>query len=281
MEKRGFGPTGAKVPVIGQGTWNMEGDDPRSVVTALRRGLDLGMTHVDTAELYGSGEVEELVAEAIAGRRDEVFLVSKVIPTNASRRGTIQHCEQSLRRLRTDRLDCYLLHWPGSHPLDDTVSAFRELARDGKIRSWGVSNFDENELQDLLEIADADEVACNQVLYHVEERAVEHAVLPFCEEHGIAVVGYSPFGSGRFPKAQSEGGQVLESIAEARGATARQVALAFLVRHPSTFAIPKAARTKHVEDNAGAGDLSLTDEEIARIDNAFPRGPRRQGVPTM
>ena len=281
MEKRVFGPTGASVPVIGQGTWNMEGDDPRSAVAALRRGLDLGMTHVDTAELYGSGEVEELVAEALAGRRDEVFLVSKVIPTNASRRGTVQHCEQSLRRLRTDRLDCYLLHWPGSHPLEDTVSAFRALARDGKIRSWGVSNFDESQLQDLLEIADADEVACNQVLYHLEERAVEHAVLPFCEQHGIALVGYSPFGSGRFPKAQSEGGRALESVAEAHGASARQVALAFLVRHPSTFAIPKAARAKHVEDNAAAGTLSLTEEEIARIDQAFPRGARRHGVPTL
>jgi len=281
MRERTFGRTGVSVPVVGQGTWNMEHDDVRSCVAAIRRGLDLGMTHVDTAELYGSGTVEEIVAEAIDGRREGVFLVSKVVPENASRRGTLRHCEESLRRLRTDHLDCYLLHWPGRHPIEGTVTAFRELVRDGKIRAWGVSNFDESELDELLEIADADEVACNQVLYHLEERAIEHAVVPFCEAQGIALVGYSPFGSGRFPTPQSEGGRALAIIAEDRGVTARQVALAFLTRHACTFAIPKASRVAHVEENAGAGDLVLTDGEIARLDEAFPRGPRRRGVPTL
>jgi diketogulonate reductase-like aldo/keto reductase len=200
MERRAFGKSGALVPVIGQGTWQMEDDDRASCVAALRRGLDLGMTHVDTAELYGRGVVEELVAEAIEGRRDEIFLVSKVLPHNASREGTVQACERSLRRLKTDRLDCYLLHWPGDHPLAGTIRAFEDLLAAGKIRSFGVSNFDEGELREAIAIAGEGAIACNQVLYHLQERAIEHAVLPFCEAHGITVVGYSPFGSGRFPE---------------------------------------------------------------------------------
>jgi diketogulonate reductase-like aldo/keto reductase len=259
----------------------MEKDDRRQAVAALRRGLDLGMTHVDTAEMYGGGEVEKLVGEAIAGRREEVFLVSKVLPQNASRRGTLKACEQSLARLGTDRLDLYLLHWPGSHPVADTFAAFEELRAAGKIRAWGVSNFDEDGLAEALQVAGAGNIACNQVLYHLEERAIEHAVIPFCAEHGIAVVAYSPFGSGSFPEPRSPGGRVLAGIAEAHGTTPHQVALAFLTRWPMSFAIPKAADPGHAAANAAAGDLDLTADEIRRLDAAFPLGRRRKGVPTL
>lgn len=281
MERRTFGWTGIELPVIGQGTWNMERDDRASAVRALRAGLDAGMTHVDTAEMYGAGEVEELVGEAIAGRRDEVFLVSKVLPSNATRQGTIEACERSLRRLGTDRLDLYLLHWPGSHPLDETIDAFEALVQAGKIRRWGLSNFDVHELEEALAIAGEGRIACNQVLYHLQERAIEHAVVPWCERHDVAVVAYSPFGSGDFPSPRSAGGRVLEAIAAAHGASARQVALAFLVRHPSLFAIPKASDPRHVADNAKAGDLRLTDEELARIDVAFPRGAAPDELPVI
>jgi diketogulonate reductase-like aldo/keto reductase len=284
MRLRTFGPTGRQVPVIGQGTWNMERDERASAIAALRRGLDLGLTHVDTAELYGDGEVEELVGEAIAGRRHEVFLASKVLPDNASRRGTIAACDRSLARLRTDHLDLYLLHWPGSHPLGDTLAAFADLARSGKILAWGLSNFDEREVAAAVAIAvekGYGKVACNQLFYHLEERSIEHAAIPACEEHGIAVVAYSPLGSGRFPGRQSRGGRVLAEIAAAHGATPQQVALAFLLRRPSLFAIPKASRPEHVEENAAAADLELDADEVRRIDEAFPRGRRRSGVPTL
>jgi diketogulonate reductase-like aldo/keto reductase len=280
MKHRAFGPTGKEVAVVGQGTWNLE-KDAQAAVTALRRGLDLGMTHIDTAEMYGSGRVEEIVAEAIANRRAETFLVSKVLPQNASRQGTVEACERSLHRLRTDHLDLYLLHWPGRHPLADTLAAFEELRAAGKIRAWGVSNFDEVELAAAVRIAGEGKVACNQVLYHLEERAIEHAVLPFCDEHGIALVAYSPFGSGDFPAPRTPGGKVLAAIAEDHGATAHQVALAFLLRFPSLFAIPKAARAEHAAENAAAAGLRLTAEELERIDDAFPRGRRRPGVPTI
>jgi diketogulonate reductase-like aldo/keto reductase len=259
----------------------MEGDDRAGAIAALRRGLDLGMTHVDTAELYGGGEVEELVGEALAGRRDEVFLASKVLPENASRRGTVAACERSLARLRTDRLDLYLLHWPGRHPLRDTLAAFEELVRAGKVLSWGVSNFDEREAAAAVAIASEGRMACNQLLYHLEERGIEHAAIPYCEEHGIAAVAYSPLGSGRFPSARSRGGRVLAEIAAAHGATPRQVAMAFLLLRPSLFVIPKASRPEHVEENAAAGDLVLSEDEARRIDEAFPRGRRRPGVPTL
>ena len=281
MKHRIFGPTGKQVSIIGQGTWNMEKDDRRAAIAALRRGLDLGMSHIDTAEMYGDGRVEELVAEAIEGRRGEVFLVSKVLPQNASRRGTVEACERSLRRLRTDHLDCYLLHWPGRHPLRDTIAAFEELRAAGKIRAWGLSNFDEEELAEAIRIAGEGKIACNQVLYHLEERAIEHAVIPFCDEHGIAVVSYSPFGSGDFPSPHSTGGRVLAGIAAAHGATPRQIALAFLLRYPSLFAIPKAARAEHAEDNAAAAEIELTEDDLRQIDEAFPRGRRRRGVPTL
>jgi diketogulonate reductase-like aldo/keto reductase len=275
---RPFGSTGFAIPALGQGTWNLERDDRCAAIAALRAGLDAGATHIDTAEMYGSGRVEEIVAEAIAGRRDEVFLVSKVLPENASRRGTVAACERSLRRLRTDRLDGYLLHWAGEHPLADTIAAFEELAAAGKIRCFGVSNFDEDELAEAVRIAGPRRIACNQVLYHLGERRIEHAVLPFCEAHGIAVVGYSPFGSGRFPGPRSGGGRVLAEIAAKHGATPRQVALAFLVRRPSLFAIPKSSNADRAVENAGAVRLALDADEIARIEAAFPLGPRRRGV---
>ena len=281
MELRQFGPTGREVPVIGQGTWYNEDDDRRSAVAALRVGLDLGMTHIDTAEMYLSGRAEEWVAEAIEGRRDEVFLVSKVLPQHASRTGTLAACEGSLARLRTDRLDCYLLHWRGEYPLEDTIAAFEQLRRAGKILSWGVSNFDEPDLEEVREIAGPGRLTCDQVLYHLRQRAIEHAVLPWCERYGAAVVGYSPFGHGDFPGPDTEGGRLLEAIAAAHYATPRQVALRFLVRRPPLFTIPRSSNPEHAAENAEAGDLQLSDEEIALIDRAFPRGPRPPVLPTL
>ena len=259
----------------------MEHDDRHSAIAALHRGLELGMTHIDTAEMYGSGEVERLVGEVLRGKREHAFVASKVLPANASFRGVIRACEASLRRLGIAELDLYLLHWPGDHPLEDTLSAFEELRQKGKIRFWGVSNFDERELSAAVRMAGAGAVACNQVLYHLGERASEHRVIPFCEEHDIAVVAYSPFGSGDFPSSASQGGRVLDAIAAARGVTARQVALAFLVHGDALFAIPKASRVAHVLDNAGAGEIELTADELARIDEAFPRGRPRRGVPMI
>lgn len=281
MNQRPFGRTGRSVAVVGQGTWNIEKADRASAVATLRRGLDLGMNHIDTAEMYGGGLAEELVAEAIAGRRDDVFLVSKLLPENASREGTRLACERSLARLNTDRLDCYLLHWRGRHGLADTIAAFEELQRAGKILSWGVSNFDTGDLEKVVAIAGANALACNQVLYHLRQRAVEHDVIPWCEKHRVAVTAYSPFGSGRFPTSDSEGGRVLAEIARTHSAMPRQVALAFLTRHLSVFTIPKAANLAHAEENAGAGALHLTESEVGRIDHAFPRGPRQRELPTL
>ena len=279
MERHRFGPTAFDVPVIGQGTWMLDGGDRAAVVAALRRGLELGMNHIDTAEMYGDAEI--LVAEAIDGRRDEVFLVSKVLPQNASRKATIAACDRSLARLKTDHLDCYLLHWHGGHPLEDTFAAFEQLQRAGKIVSWGVSNFDVPDLDEALALVGEQRIACNQVLYHLEERAIEHAVIPWCEAHGVAVVAYSPLGHGRFPGPSTKGGRVLQEIARTHGATPRQVALRFLVQRPSVFTIPKASRPEHAAENAGAGDLPLTDAEVARIDAALPRGPRPHGLPML
>jgi diketogulonate reductase-like aldo/keto reductase len=246
----------------------------------LRRGLDLGMTHIDTAEMYGSGASEEVVAEAIAGRRDEVFLVSKVLPQHASRSGTVAACENSLARLGTDWLDCYLLHWRGSYPLEETIAGFEWLQREGKIRSWGVSNFDVADLEEAVSIAGEGTIACNQVLYHLKERSIEHAVIPWCEAHGVAVVGYSPFGhSTSFPGPGTTGGRVLSEIAAAHDATPRQVALRFLVRRPSLFTIPKASSPEHAAENAGAGDLKLTRRELELIDEAFPLDRRHRRLP--
>jgi diketogulonate reductase-like aldo/keto reductase len=275
MEQRVFGKTGVSVPVVGQGTWNME-HERKPAIAALRRGIELGMTHLDTAEMYGSGRVEELVGEAIVGLRERVFLASKALPSNASRSGAVKACERSLKRLKTDYLDLYLLHWPSSHPLEDTIAAFEELCERGLVCAWGVSNFDERELARAVSIAGPGRVACNQVLYHLGERTIEHRVLPLCAAHGVALVAYSPFGSGDFASSPE-----LDAVARARGVSVRQVALAFLTRHPVAFVIPKASRVAHVEDNAGAGDLELAPREVAQIDGAFPRGRARRGVPML
>ena len=282
MQKRQFGSSGREVAVIGEGTWFIEQGEPEVTVAALRRGLDLGMTHIDTAELYGSGAAEKLVGQAIAGRRDEVFLVSKVLPNHASRSGVIAACEASLARLGTDHLDCYLLHWRGSHPLRETIAGFEDLQRQGKILSWGVSNFDVADLEEARSIAGGGHPACNQVLYHLLERAIENAVLPWCERHGVAVVGYSPFGHrGGLPGHRTSRGRVLIEIAAAHGATARQVVLAFLVRKSSLFTIPKASNPEHTSENAAAGDLRLNEDEIARIDEAFPLDRDARALPTL
>jgi len=279
MERRRFGSTKREIAVIGQGTWYIE--HGAAAIAALRHGLDLGMTHIDTAEMYGSGAAEEVVAEAIAGRRDEIFLVSKVLPQNASRRGTILACNRSLARLNTDRLDCYLLHWRGQHPLEDTIAAFEELKSAGKILSWGVSNFDLPDLEDIRKIAGEGNLACNQVLYHLEERAIEHSVIPWCEKRGVAVVAYSPFGHGHFPGPHTTGGRVLKQIAAAHNATVRQIALRFLVRESSVFAIPKAARPEHAAENARAAEIQLTNDELAQIDEVFPLGSAPSHLPML
>jgi diketogulonate reductase-like aldo/keto reductase len=276
MRLRRFGSTRREVAVVGQGSWRSEESSAADAVAALRRGLDLGMTHIDTAEMYGSGAAEKIVGHAIAGRRDEVFLVSKVLPSHARKRATIAACESSLARLKTDRLDCYLLHWPSQYPLEETIEAFEALAMSGKILSWGVSNFDVDGLEQVLALAGKGHPACNQVLYHLEERAIEHKVLPWCREHGAAVVAYTPYGqSARAFDPNTKHGRVLHEIAAAHAATARQVALAFLLRHPETFVIPKASDIAHVEENAGAAALQLTDTEAAQIASAFPLGKPR------
>ncbi|HEY2779802.1 MAG TPA: aldo/keto reductase [Steroidobacteraceae bacterium] len=277
---RRFGSTRVQVACVGQGTWKMEGSS--AGLAALRRGLDLGLTHIDTAEMYGSGAAEKLVGKAIEDRRDAVFLVSKVLPSNASKNGTVAACEKSLAHLRTDRLDCYLLHWRGSVPLEETIGAFELLVRQGKIRSWGVSNFDARDLAEVAAIAGPGHPACNQVLYHLKERAIEHAVLPWCRKHGCALVAYTPFGQspGIFD-GDSKPAQVLRDIAAAHGATPRQVALRFLLRNEEVFVIPKASDLKHVAENAGASAVDLSDADIARIAAAFPLGNAPRELPMI
>jgi diketogulonate reductase-like aldo/keto reductase len=279
LRTKKFNGSGPDVSVIGQGTWYLDRGDRKHAVDALRHGIDLGMTHIDTAEMYGDAEL--VIADAIAGKRDGLFLVSKVLPSNASRRGTITACERSLKRLKTDTLDCYLLHWRGSYPLQETVAAFDELVASGKIRSWGVSNFDTDDLNEMLAVAGKGKIACNQVLYHLQERAIEHAVIPWCEQHGVAVVAYSPFGHNDFPSPRSKAGETLRAIADAHGASPRQVALAFLTRHHQVFAIPKASSAEHAADNAAAGKLVLDEREISTLDKAFPRGPKPRGLPML
>jgi len=282
VNHRRFGAASRQVPEIGQGTWNIERVPTATAVGALRRGMDVGLCHIDTAEMYGSGKAEQVIAKAIDGRRDEVFLVSKVLPANASSRGVVKACEATLARLNTDRLDCYLLHWRGIHPLEETVLAFDQLIRQGKILSWGVSNFDVDDLEEVHDLSTSQPPACNQVLYHLEERAVEHAVIPWCSAHGVAVVAYSPFGSqSGFPSPGSPGGEVLQEIADAHGATPRQVALQFLLRDPSVLVIPKASTPEHVIDNAQAGAVQLSSAEMAQLDEVFPRGPRPRSLPMI
>ena len=277
-----FGTTQRLVASIGQGTWKIEGSAAADVIAALRRGLDLGLTHIDTAEMYGSGASERIIGKAIEGRRDEVFLVSKVLPNHASKNGTLAACEKSLAHLRTDRLDCFLLHWRGSVPLEDTIAAFETLVRQGKILAWGVSNFDVQDLAEVAAIAGPGHPACNQVLYHLKERAIEHAVLPWCAQHGTAVVAYTPFGQspGIFA-GESKAAKVLREIADSHGATPRQVALRFLLRQPEVFVIPKSSDIAHVTENAGTYNVELNDSDMAKIDAAFPVGKAPRGLPMI
>jgi diketogulonate reductase-like aldo/keto reductase len=240
-------------------------------IAALRLGLDLGLSLIDTAEMYGNGAAEELVAEAIGGCRDAVFLVSKVLPENASRRGTVAACERSLRRLRTDRLDLYLLHWRGDAPLEETLAAFASLARAGKIRHWGVSNFDVADMDELAGLRGGSAVATNQVLYNLARRGIEHGLLPRCRERGIPVMAYSPVEQGRLLSHRA-----LATVAERLGASPAQVALAWALREDGIIAIPKAGTEEHVRENRSAAGLRLTEEDLAALDRAFPppRGPR-------
>jgi diketogulonate reductase-like aldo/keto reductase len=260
-------PSGEAVPALGQGTWHM-GDDRRrrgDELAALRLGLDLGMTLIDTAEMYGDGAAEELVGEAIAGRRDEAFLVSKVLPSNASRRGTVAACERSLRHLGTDRIDLYLLHWRSGTPLEETVEAFETLIRDGKIRHWGVSNFDVGDMEELFALSGGREARTNQVLYNLSRRGIEFDLLPWCRERALPVMAYSPIEQGRLIDRRGLG-----EVAARHGATPAQVALAWLLRQEGIIAIPKAGTEEHVRENRAALDLALTPEDLAELDRSFP-----------
>jgi diketogulonate reductase-like aldo/keto reductase len=260
-------PSGEAIPVLGQGTWHMA-EEPRrraDEIAALRCGLDLGMTLIDTAEMYADGAAEQLVGEAIAGRRDEVFLVSKVLPHNATSRGTIAACERSLRRLGTDRLDLYLLHWRGQVPLAETLEAFVALTRTGKIRHWGVSNFDVADMEELERTPGGGAVATDQVLYNLTRRGIEYDLLPWCRKRGIPVMAYSPVEQGRLLNHPQ-----LQDIAERHRATPAQVALAWVVRQDGLVAIPKAGTPAHVRENRAALDILLTDEDLAALDRVFP-----------
>ncbi len=261
---------GAAVPVLGQGTWKM-GQDPREhkrEVEALRLGLDLGMTLIDTAEMYADGGAERVVAEAIVGRRDDVFLVSKVLPSNASREGTIAAAERSLERLRTDRLDLYLLHWTGSWPLEETYGGFERLVEQGKILHYGVSNFDVDDMQRSESLPAGARVGVNQVLYNPTRRGIEPALLPWCAARDIVVMAYSPLEQGRL-RARA----ALRQVAERHDAKPEQVVLAWVLRHPNVVTIPKAVRTEHVRDNAAAGSIRLTEEDLADLDRDLPPPP--------
>lgn len=267
-------PDGAEVPALGQGTWRMgeRGADRRAEAASLRLGLDLGMTLIDTAEMYAEGGAEEVVAEAIAGRRDEVFLVSKVYPHNAGGRALAAACERSLKRLRVETIDLYLLHWRGSVPLADTVEGFERMQAAGKIRRWGVSNLDVDDLEELG--AALPDCAADQVLYNLENRGIEHDLLPFCRERGMPVMAYSPVGQG--------GGLLRHSALRAvaarhgGGATPAQVALAWTLREPGVISIPKASDPEHVRLNAAARDLRLTAADLAELDAALPPPKRKQ-----
>lgn len=276
MQRKPFGWTNVAVPVIGQGTWRT-GDKQRqraAEIAALRAGIALGMTHIDTAEMYGSGGAEEAIAEVLSGvRRADLFLVSKVVPNNATYKGTLEAAERSLRRLRTDYIDLYLLHWPGSHPIGETMRAMEELVAAGKIRFLGVSNFDVDELREAMRALSRERIASNQVLYNLSSRGIEGDLIPFCAAEGITVVGYTPFGN--WPRAGSAGLRVLSEIGTRHGKTPHQVALRFLTRTPELFAIPKASQVGHVEENAGAADFELDDVDIAAIDRAFPTPKRK------
>ena len=261
------------LPRLGQGTWNM-GDSPAKraqELATLREGIALGMTLIDTAEMYGDGRSESLVAEAIAGQREKVFLVTKVLPSNASRKGTVRACEASLKRLKTDRIELYLLHWSGSHPLEHTVRGFEDLLAAGKIRSWGVSNLDLSEMNGLVGIRGGAACAANQVLYNLSRRGIEFDLLPWSRGHGIPIMAYTPIEQGRIL-----GNKALSEVAQRLGAAPAGVALAWVLRHAGVVAIPKASTVAHVRQNRKALDLRLDAESLSVLDSAFPP-PRKAG----
>ncbi|NTG41504.1 aldo/keto reductase [Rhizobium rhizogenes] len=266
-------PSGITVPALGQGTWNMGENTARAKdeIASLKTGLDLGMTLLDTAEMYANGGSEEIVGRAIEGRRDEVFLVSKVYPHNASRKGTIEACERSLKRMNTDRIDLYLLHWRGEYPLADTVAAFESLKATGKIGAWGVSNFDVDDMEELFAVPDGGNVAANQVLYNLVRRGVEYDVLPWCQERNIPIMAYSPIEQGRLLHHPD-----LIHIAKTYQATPAQVALAFLLERDGVIAIPKSSNTQRVAENRDAVSLDISDEDWATLDAAFPPPSRKK-----
>jgi diketogulonate reductase-like aldo/keto reductase len=260
-------PDGEQIPTLGQGTWRMA-EDPRArqdEIAALRRGLDLGLGLIDTAEMYADGAAEELVGEAIRGRRDEVFLVSKVLPQHATRRGTREACERSLRRLATDHLDLYLLHWRGGVPLRQSLAAFQGLQQDGLIRHWGVSNFDLDDMHELINMDGGAAAGTNQVLYNLAHRGIEYDLLPWCRDHRVPVMAYSPIQQGDLLRHS-----VLHDLAAAHGATPAQVALAWVLRQDGVVAIPKAADTAHVVENRAALDMRLSAADLAKLDAVFP-----------
>jgi diketogulonate reductase-like aldo/keto reductase len=265
-------PAGEAVPVLGQGTWRM-GEDARArkdEIAALQAGLDLGLTLIDTAEMYGDGGAETVVAEALAGRRDQAFIVSKVLPHNATRRGTIAACERSLQRLGTDRIDLYLLHWREDVPLEETLAGFAVLIEAGKIRHFGVSNFDVDDMEELWSLEGGTAAQTNQVLYNLTRRGIEHDLMPLCATRGLPLMAYSPIEQGRLA-----GDGTLRTIAERHNATEAQVALSWVLRREGVIAIPKAASVKHVRDNRAALELQLTEEDLAALDFAFPPPGKR------
>lgn len=267
-------PSGRSMPVFGVGTWRM-GENARvraDEVKAVRAAIERGITLIDTAEMYGDGEAETIVAEATGPRRDELFIVSKVLPNNASKRGTIAACERSLKRLGTDRIDLYLLHWRGGDPLSETVAAFRQLKAAGKILDWGVSNFDIDDMRELASLDRDNGCATNQVLYNLTRRGIEFDLLPFCRERGMPVMAYSPL-----EQARMLGDATLKQVAERHQATPAQVALAWLLRQPGVVTIPKATGLKHLDENIAAIDLKLTAEDLKALDARFP--PPKRAMP--
>lgn len=270
-------PSGEAVPALGQGTWHL-GEDPQrraDEIAALRLGLDLGMTLIDTAEMYGNGGAERLVGEALQDRRDEVFLVSKVLPQHASLRGTITACEASLRRLQTDRLDLYLLHWRGNYPLWETLEAFATLTQQGKIRYWGVSNFDVDEMETLVGLPGGEEVQTNQVLYNLTRRGIEWDLLPWCNQRRISVMAYSPIEQGRLLSHRA-----LTDVAKRHQVTPTQIALAWVLR-AGVIAIPRAGSPIHVRENRSALDIELTEHDLAELDRAFPPPHEKRPLETL
>ena len=264
-------PGGETVPALGQGTWKMGEQRGRRAdeVRALQLGLDLGVRLIDTAEMYASGIAEEITGEEISGRRDDVFLVSKVLPSNASLSGTTAACERSLKRLGVETIDLYLLHWPSSHPISGTVGAFKALQQAGKIRHWGVSNFDVSEMEELLRVG-GEKVTTNQVLYNLSRRAIEYDLMPWQQKRGIPLMAYSPIEQGRLAHHRS-----LSEVAVHHNATPAQIALAWVLAQPQTMVIPKATGEAHVRENRAAAEIVLTEEDFAALDSAFPP-PRRK-----